>query len=208
MLLGVISLLIGQFFGNSIVPIGTKIASPFTGPLIFVFLRVVLGVILLSVIYLFSKKKKIKKYEYKDFALLGFFLMINVALFTIAIAYTTVIMSTLIYSITPIFVGIGAYFFLQETFDKRKVFGLFISFIGLLFLISQSFSGIQKNTFGEPLGNILIFFSMLGYSYYLIHSRKVLYKKDNFPIQTTFLTFTFTAFFVYYFSFCYFFWEN
>ncbi len=193
MLLGIISLLIGQFFGNSIVPIGTKIVSPFTGPIVFVLLRFILATIVLLSIFLLSKKKKLKKHEYKDFALLGFLLMINVGLFTVAIPYTTVIMSSLLFSITPIFVGVGAHFFLQESFDKRKIVGLLISFVGLVFLLSQSFSGNQHSAFGQPLGNILIFFSVLGYSSYLIYSRKVLFKKNNFPIQTTFLTFSFTT---------------
>ena len=64
MLLGFLSLLIGQFFGNSIVPIGTKIAEVFTGPLPFVFLRFIVGSAVLLVIFLFSKKKKIAKHEY------------------------------------------------------------------------------------------------------------------------------------------------
>src|SRR6266567_2678021 len=197
MLLGLLSLLLGQIFGNSVVPIGTKISSPFTVPLTFVFFRFLVGTVLLFIIFLISKRKKIKKYEYKDFTLLGFLLMINVVLFTVAIPYTTVIMSTLIYSITPILVGIGAHFFLNETFDKQKIFGLMISLIGLLFLISQSIMGLQKNAFGEPFGNILICISMIGYSYYIIHSRKILHKKDNMAVQTTFLTFAFTSLFIF-----------
>jgi drug/metabolite transporter (DMT)-like permease len=197
MLLGVISLLIGQLLGNSIVPIGTKIASPFVGPILFVFFRFILATTVLFILFLASKKKKLKRYEYKDFILLGFLLLINVALFTIAISYTTVIMSSLIFSITPIFVGIGAHFFLQESFDRKKLVGLFISFVGLLFLLSQSFSTAQNNVFGQPLGNILIVFSMIGYSCYLIYSRRVLHKKDHFPIQTTFLTFSFTTVFLF-----------
>lgn len=197
MLLGLLSLFIGQIFGNSIVPIGTKITSPFTGPVLFVFFRFVIGTILLFIIFLTTKRKKIKRHEYKDFALLGFLLMINVVLFTVAIPHTTVIMSTLIYSITPILVGIGAHFFLSETFDRQKLFGLIISFIGLLFLISQSIMGLQQRAFGEPFGNILICISMIGYSYYIIHSRKTLHKKDNMAIQTTFLTFVFTSLFIF-----------
>lgn len=197
MFLGLLSLLIGQIFGNSVVPIGTKIASPFTGPIQFVFLRFIVATVLLFLIFLFSHKRKIKGKEYKDFVLLGFLLAINVLFFTIGIAYTTVIMSTLIYSITPILVGVGGHFFFEESLDKQKLLGLAISFIGLLFLISRSLSSIQKNAFGEPLGNILICIAMLCYSYYVIHSRKVLYKKSHVPIQTTFLTFAFTTFFLF-----------
>jgi len=192
MLQGVIALLIGQIFANTVVPIGTKIASPFTGPLVFVFFRFIVGTFLLFLIFLFSQKRKIRGNELKDFAFLGFLLSINVIFFTFGIAYTTVIMSTLIYSITPILVGVAGHFFLDEPLNKRKIFGLVIAFIGLLFLVSQSLARFQQNAFGQPLGNILICIAMLGYSFYVFHSRKVVHKKNYGAIQTTFLTFVFT----------------
>lgn len=193
MLLGLLSLFIGQIFGNTVVPIGTKISAPFTGPLVFVFLRFVISTIILFFLFLLSQKKKIHTHDYKEFVLLGFCLSINVILFTTGIAYTTVIMSTLIYSITPILVGILGHFFLDEALDRRKILGFFVALAGLLFLVSQSLSQHQQNSFGQPLGNILIFIAMLGYSYYVFQSRRVLHKKEHFPIQTTFITFAITT---------------
>jgi drug/metabolite transporter (DMT)-like permease len=195
-MLGLLSLLIGQIFGNSVVPIGTKIASALTGPVPFVLFRFTIATAILFIIFLFCRKRKIKKHEYTDFALLGFFLMINVLFFTVGIAYTTIIMSTLIYSVTPVLVGIGGHFILKEMFTMQKIVGLIVSFAGLLFLTAQSFSGLQKNTFGQPLGNVLICIAMIGYSFYVLHSRNVLHRKDHAPVQTTFLTFAFTAFFL------------
>lgn len=197
MLLGVISLLIGQFFGNSLVPIGTKITSPFIGPVLFVFFRFLIATVLLSIIFLFSEKRKISRNDYKDFMIIGFLLFINVSLFTIGIPYTTVIMSTLLFSLTPIIVGVSAHFFLDEHITKRNILGLIISLAGLLFLISESFAGHQVNAFGKPLGNILIFFSTIGYSYYVFLSRKVLNNKNHLPVQTTFLTFAFSTLFLF-----------
>jgi drug/metabolite transporter (DMT)-like permease len=197
MLLGIISLLIGQFFGNSLVPIGTKITSPLIGPILFVFFRFLIATLLLFIIFLFSKKRKIGRRDYKNFILIGFLLFINVSLFTIAIPFTTVIMSTLIYSLTPIFVGVGAHFFLDERITKRNILGLLISFAGLLFLISESFTGHQINSFGKPFGNILIFIAMIGYSYYVFLSRKVLNEKNHLPVQTTFITFSFSTLFLF-----------
>ncbi|HSX09941.1 MAG TPA: DMT family transporter [Candidatus Saccharimonadales bacterium] len=202
MLFGIVALLINQFFGNSVVPIGTKIAVPFVGPLIFVTFRFIIGAVVLFIIFLFSEKKTLKLSEYYDFILLGFLLMINVGTFTFAIIHTTVIMSTLIFSMTPVLVGVGAHFFLQEKFDRQKLAGLLVSFIGLLFLLSQSLTQNKHNIFGEPIGNILICISTVGYSCYLLYSRKVLHKKGNYPIQTTFLTFTIAAIFFVLISLC------
>jgi drug/metabolite transporter (DMT)-like permease len=193
MLLGLLFLFIGQIFGNTVVPIGTKISSSFTGPLLFVFLRFTVATTLLFLFFLFSQKRKLKLFEYKEFILLGFLLSINVIFFTVGIATTTVIMSTLIYSLTPILVGIAGHFLLDEPLDKQKILGLIISFVGLLLLVSQSLSSSQQNAFGHPLGNILICIAMVGYSFYVFQSRKVLSKKNHLPIQTTFLTFFFTT---------------
>ena len=197
MLLGLLSLLVGQILGNSVVPIGTKISIPFTGAIEFAFLRFLVGTLILFVVLFFSQKRKLKRSEYKDFALLGFLLGINIVLFSVGISLTTVIMSTLIYSLAPILVGIGGWIYLGETLDKNKLVGLFVSFIGLLFLISQSVSGLQKNAYGEPLGNILICIGMICYSFYVIYSRKMLHNKEHLPLQTTFLTFAFVSLFIF-----------
>lgn len=193
MLLGLLALSIGQLFGNTIVPIGTKITAALVEPLLLVFLRFLVSTALLFIVVLFSARKKIKITEYKEFAFLGFLLSINVIFFTIGIPHTTVIMGTLIYSLTPVLVGVAGHFFLNESLDRRKITGLVIAFIGLLFLLNQSLSQYHKNAFGEPLGNVLIFIAMLGYSYYVLQSRKVLHAKNHYPLQTTFLTFTFTT---------------
>lgn len=193
MLLGLLFLFVGQIFGNTIIPIGTKISSPLTGPLLFVFLRFVVATLFLFLLFVFSKKRELKSYEYISFALLGVFLSINVILYTIGIAYTTVIMGTLIYAITPILVGIAGHFYLSESLTKQKILGLIISFMGLCFLVNQSLSNYQQNALGHPIGNILIFIAMLGYTFYLLQSRKMLSKQNHLPIQTTFLTFVFTT---------------
>jgi drug/metabolite transporter (DMT)-like permease len=195
MLLGLLALFISLLFGSTVVPIGVKITTPLIGPLLFVFLRFFVSTLLLFLLVFFSKRKKIRMNEYKEFALLGFLLAINVIFFALGISYTTIIMSTLIYAITPILVGIAGHFFLDEPLNKRKILGLLVAFAGLLFLVSQSLSKNQQNAFGEPLGNILIFFCVLGYSYYVFQSRKVLHTMNHYPLQTTFLTFVFTTIF-------------
>src|SRR5271170_5389164 len=113
MYLGFIFLLIGQFFGNTVVPIGTKISAPATGPILFVFFRFLICSIIMLTIFLANGNRKIPMRVLKETAPLGFLLTINVVLFTVAIAFTNVIMSTLIYSITPLFVGIQSHFLLK-----------------------------------------------------------------------------------------------
>jgi drug/metabolite transporter (DMT)-like permease len=196
MLLGFFSLLIGQFFANSVVPIGTKLSTHFTGPVLFVFFRFLIGSIILFFIFIFTRQKFVSRKELKDFAALGFLIMINVLGFTIAISYTTIIMSTLIFSITPALVGIGAHFLLKEKITRQKILGLFVCFVGLLFLISQSITVHEQNVFGEPIGNILMLIPMVGYAMYIIYSRKVLHTKNQLPVVTTLFTFTFSTLFV------------
>ena len=75
MLLGLLSLLLGQILGNSVVPIGTKISIPFTGAIEFAFFRFLVGTIILFVIFLFSQKRKLKKEIIKILPYWDFFLV-------------------------------------------------------------------------------------------------------------------------------------
>ncbi|OEH93756.1 hypothetical protein BFG57_11260 [Bacillus solimangrovi] len=66
-------------------------------------------------------------------AVTGIFLY-NVFFF-IALKYTSAINGSLIMATTPVFITFGAVFFLNEVFNKRLGFGLFLSLFGVLIVI-------------------------------------------------------------------------
>ncbi len=193
MLYGLLVLFIAQLLGNTVVPIGTKIAAPVTGEITFMFFRFLITALVLYFILVSTRTSIFKKNNYRQYALLGFMVGTNIFLFTYGIHYTTIIMGSLIYAITPIFVGIAGHFFLRERLDASKILGLILSLIGLFILIGRSLSGINDNAYGQPLGNILIFIAMVSYAYYIFYSRKVLKTENTSAIHTTFWTFIFVT---------------
>jgi len=190
---GLAALFIGQFSGSVIVPVVTKLGLKEFPALPFVFFRFVLSFILFIPIFLFQKNKKISLQQLIHIFILSFFLFLNVGLFTVGVQFTTVVMTQILYSATPIVVGIIGHFFLKEKITKQKVIGLFIALTGVGFLFYQSFEKQAHLTFGSPLGNILILIAMLGYSGYVIYSRILIKTSKYSSYQITFFTFLFTS---------------
>lgn len=193
MLGGLIATIIGSFSGSGIVPTITKIGLQFSAPLVFVFFRFLFATVIFLPVLFFTKRKKLSRNDYGKFAILAFFLFVNVTFFTIGVKLTTVIMSQLLYLPTPIVVSILGHFFLHEKLNRHKIFGLFIALCGVLFLMYQSLSKHSSLTFGTPLGNSIILIAMLGYSGWLLYSRSLAKRQLFNSYETTFFTFAFIA---------------
>lgn len=176
MWLGILALLVEEFFGGAIIPLLVKVGVGEFSPLLFTFLRFFIATIVFLPFFLRTKPKRIHKKEF--FSLLGksIFFALNATLFGIGIQFTSVIMSMILYSLTPVVVLILAYIFLREQMTKQKIAGLFIAFIGVLFLIYQSAQKSDVLSFGTPLGNILILSAVFFWSLYYVVS-KDLHKK-------------------------------
>lgn len=196
MLEGLFVLLIAQFAG-SIIPVSSKFGVQYFSPLIFVFLRFFVASLLFFPIFLLNKKQKLLHVDYRKIMLLAFFLFLNVTLFTIAIVHTTVLMSQLLYTITPVVVGTLGHWFFGERLTKHKIIGLVIALSGVCFLLFQSVSKQEHLTFGTPLGNILILLGMLGYSGYLLYARTLGNSKKYTSVQLSFYTFFFIAIYLF-----------
>src|SRR5579885_2168328 len=102
MFLGLFSLLLGQLAGSTIVPIFTKIGLSFSTPLVFVCLRFVIASILFAPFFFFGEKSMLSKRDYRNFFILAGLLFGNVTLFSIAVQYTTVLMTQILYTTTPV----------------------------------------------------------------------------------------------------------
>lgn len=190
---GIFSLFLGQLFGSTVVPIVTKIGLRFSPPLIFVFYRFLFAALLFLPFFLFAKKQKLNFYDYKRFSILSALLFINVTFFTIGIQFTTTLMSQVLYTLSPIVVGILGHIFLRERLTKQKITGLFIALTGVGFLLYQSATKQASLTFGTLLGNSMILAAMSGYSTWILYSRSLANSKRYSSVQITFLTFFFIA---------------
>lgn len=193
MLEGLLAIFVAQLSGSTLVPVFTKIGLHYLPPITFVFFRFFFAAIIFFFFFLFNPKKKSSIKKYGHLLLLAGFLWTNVTLFTIGVQFTTVIMSQILYTATPIIVGILAHFFLNEKITHHKLIGLFIALLGVCFLLYQSAAKQDHITFGSPLGNILIIIGMLGYSGWVLYSRKLANKHEFTSSQTTFFTFIFIA---------------
>lgn len=142
-------------------------------PMVLVFLRGLLAAILLApVIYIHPEKFTVKK-EKKLLLISGLLFALNWILFAYGIQRTTIIMGQLLYLPTPIIVGIVGYFTLREKLTKDQIIGLIITILGMVILTRGTIASKDTTSFGEPLGNFIIFLGLLSWSLYTITSRKI-----------------------------------
>lgn len=172
MTLGIISLIIANFAGGAIIPLFIKLGVGEMPPIAFTVLRFIIAFLIILPVYLKHQSFKIDKQNFKWVFITSVFFTINVGLYSVGIQFTNVIISQILYAFVPIIVAILGHFLLKEKVVKHEAIGSVIAFSGLVFLISQSFGG-QQNTFGNPLGNLIILVAVVSWSFYIILSRKI-----------------------------------
>ncbi|MBR1799522.1 MAG: DMT family transporter [Bacteroidales bacterium] len=84
-----------------------------------------------------------------------------------AIALTTPVDLSIMSTITPILTMIIAAIFLKEPITWKKVTGVAVSFVGVLWLILQSATGIRGATETTPLGIAFCFINYMVFALYL-----------------------------------------
>jgi drug/metabolite transporter (DMT)-like permease len=103
----------------------------------------------------------------KDWALLGiagFFLALHFLLWMESLNYTSIASSTIILSLEPVFVMIGAYFFFKDRIGTFALIGLIVALIGAICVGSGDISLSAKAFKGDLLsltGTIAIVVNML-----------------------------------------------
>ena len=72
---------------------------------------------------------------------------------TESLKHTSIIISVVLVTLHPIFVGFGAYFFLKEPFSRSLVFGAAIALLGTLIMTGMDIS-LQNSLWGNFLALI------------------------------------------------------
>ena len=154
-------------------------------PMVLVFLRGLLAAILLAPVIYFQREKFTLQKEKKLLLASGVLFALNWILFAYGIQRTTVIMGQLLYLPTPIIVGIVGFFMLKEKLTKDQIIGLFITLLGMFILTQGMIVSNDSSSFGEPLGNFIIFLGLLSWSIFTVTTRKIsaLYS----PLHLTFI---------------------
>ena len=156
-----------------------KMVMPiYIGSLGLVLLRVLGATIIFWTIGLFFKSKPIEKKDRFTIIKCGLFGMsINIAAFIAGLDYSTLVNSSILIIISPIFVVILSFFIFRNKINLLKILGIIMGFIGALILIlnADSNSSVGRNI---PLGNFLFIVNSISYAYYLIIVKPMAQKYD------------------------------
>lgn len=174
-LLGLIGLLGSAFVGGAVMPSVIRLGTTLIHPFLLTWFRSFFSFVILFIFFKrqFRFKLILDKKHLSLNLLLGVGLGLNVVMFALGISRTTLIASQLIYVFTPVATSLLAYFLLKEKVTSKKVLGMLLASIGILILIIFSGSSEEKLSLGTFYGNFLIFVGMIGYSSYLISSKKL-----------------------------------
>jgi drug/metabolite transporter (DMT)-like permease len=154
--------------------IATKVALQDLSPITIVWLRFLMGVIILGLAVALRRQFALpEKKEWGYFALLGFlgitfhqWLQSN-ALQTSEAGTTAWIVST-----TPIFMALLGWFLLKERLGWTKNLGILLAFMGVLVVVSKGDLGsISIGTFGAP-GDVLVLISAINWAMFSALSRR------------------------------------
>jgi drug/metabolite transporter (DMT)-like permease len=154
--------------------IATKVALEEISPITIVWLRFLMGVVILGLVVLLRRQLTLPdRKEWGYFALLGFlgitfhqWLQSN-ALQTSEAGTTAWIVST-----TPIFMAVLGWFLLKERLGWTKNTGILLAFLGVLVVVSRGNLGsISIGKFGAP-GDVLVLISAVNWSVFSALSRR------------------------------------
>ena len=154
--------------------IATKVALQDLSPITLVWLRFLMGVVILGLVVMFRRQFTLpEKKEWGYFALLGFlgitfhqWLQSN-ALQTSEAGTTAWIVST-----TPVFMAVLGWFLLKERLGWTKSLGILLAFLGVLVVIARGdLSSISIGKFGAP-GDVLVLISAVNWAVFSALSRR------------------------------------
>lgn len=117
---------------------------------------------------------------------------------TIGLTYTTASKASIIIAMIPVVVMIVAHFTLGERISRKHLFGILLSFVGIIILVAGDphFSWSLHGSFG---GDLLIFAAVISTAFYMILVRDLGQSIPSFEItsfQILYGTLFFTPFFI------------
>jgi drug/metabolite transporter (DMT)-like permease len=154
--------------------VATKIALQDTSPITIVWLRFLMGVIVLGMAVLYRKQFALpNKKEWAYFALLGFLgITFHQWLQSNALRTSEAGTSAWIVSTTPVFMALLGWLILKEGPGWVKTSGILLAFVGVLIVISKGdINSISIGQFGAP-GDILILISAVNWAVFSVLSRR------------------------------------
>jgi drug/metabolite transporter (DMT)-like permease len=188
--LGIGALFITNFIGGTFNSVLIKLGVKEIPPITFTMLRFFLATVIILPFYLRERNKRLIRENIKSIIAQSVFFAANVGIFSIAVQFTSAVMSQVLYLFIPIIVGILSYFLFKERFTKTKIIGSLVALSGVIFLLSESIAKADILTLGTLRGNLLIILGAFLFSGYLLLSQKL--TKIYSAVTTSFFTFAMT----------------
>lgn len=152
-------------------------------PFGFIMLRVSGAAFLFWILSLFGPNEKIQYKDWRRLLICAIFGMaINMLMFFKGLSLSTPINSSVIATITPIFVFVLSAILIKERITLIRSFGILLGFTGALGLIIFS-ENIQQNAPNVALGNILFIVNAISYGVYLILVKPLTTKYHPFTLM-------------------------
>jgi drug/metabolite transporter (DMT)-like permease len=154
--------------------VATKIALQDTSPITIVWLRFLMGVIILGIAVGYRRQFAFpNKKEWAYFALLGFLgITFHQWLQSNALRTSEAGTSAWIVSTTPVFMALLGWLILKEAPGWVKTLGILLAFVGVLIVISKgNLHAISIGRFGAP-GDLLILISAVNWAVFSVLSRR------------------------------------
>jgi len=147
-----------------------------------IFFRLVIAAVLMFLVSHFVyRKEKILKADYKFFLLLSFLQPFCYFIFeSYGMKYVSSTLGALIVATIPLFTPVFTYFLSKEKITLFNISGLIISFIGVIIVLANDFSGR-----GSAIGILLLFLAVMSANLYGIMVKKLLVKYSGFTIVKT-----------------------
>ena len=191
--------IVGAMILWSVSFVWSKLAFESYNPFTVLFFRIFIAATSLFIISkVFGLIQKIKKEDYKYFLLLAFFepflyfLGENFGLQYVSASTASIIISTI-----PLFLPFVGLMFFNEKLRRNNLLGIFISFIGVLFIVLNQDLSLS----GEIKGFAFLFLAVFSAVAYTAVIKKVTYKYNAFTIvvwQNIIASIAFFPFFLYF----------
>lgn len=151
-------------------------------PLMIIFFRLTLSFLILIIISKTSKKlQTIQKKDYLFFVLLSFTQPFLYFIFEgYGIKDTSASLASIIIATIPLFTPIGAFFFWKEKLSQMNIFGLIISFIGVILVVAEFGNRTNFSFFGI----LMLFLAVLTGTIYGLGLKKLTAKYNSITITT------------------------
>jgi len=151
-------------------------------PLLIIFFRLILSFFILIVIAKSSRKlQKLQKEDYPFFILLSFTQPFLYFIFEgYGIQYTSASIASIVIATIPLFTPIGAFFLFKEKLSRMNIFGLFISFSGVILVVAEFGNRVSFSKFGI----LMLFLAVITGTIYGLGLKKLTSKYNSITITT------------------------